>query len=180
MDPVQGAVNFLGDKWPLRPPEPRYEPPMALLGRFYCTIHTSRRYRAKAMSPRPILQCLPRPTLLLRLLMATIAVLVFIQAISCGMFFCVVLPLSHRAYLDLGELQLMSNAVTLTVGVADPPMAGAMPGTAAMERSTTPLITPKLIPRVVHQTDRSRRLPSAVKPLMRSWATVNGESWQVG
>ena len=38
---------------------------------------------------------LPRTSVLCRLLVAMIVLLVFVQAVSCGMFFCVTLPMSH-------------------------------------------------------------------------------------
>jgi hypothetical protein len=37
---------------------------------------------------------------------------------------------------------------------------------------------PQLIPRIIHQTFRTKRLPMAAKVLMRSWHEQNGYAWQ--
>lgn len=128
---------------------------------------------------------LPRTSMLCRLLVAMIALLVFVQALSCGMFFCVSLPFSNGPYLDYRELVtdaavMAAGLVEQSAGAGGLPAAGAAAATAAtVAAALNPLSAPKFIPRVIHQTYRSKRLPSAARSMMASWQEQNGDSWQV-
>jgi hypothetical protein len=117
---------------------------------------------------------------------AMIALLVLLQAVSCGMFFCVRLPFSHRPYVDYRDL-------ISELDMGSPATAEALPGSPASSSSSSSvaasssglswqqqqLTAPKLIPRVIHQTYRSTRLPASAKQFMHSWQERNGEAWQV-
>jgi mannosyltransferase OCH1-like enzyme len=94
-----------------------------------------------------------------------IAGLVFIQMISCGMFFCVSVPFGHRSYVDYRELLTDAGLVLQQV----------LPAPKTIDEFTTP----KLIPRVLHQTYRSKYLPKAAKKLVQTWREKNGENWQI-
>jgi mannosyltransferase OCH1-like enzyme len=78
--------------------------------------------------------------------------------------------------------------------MGSPAEAGALPGSPASSSSSSSnaaapssgfsyqqqqLTAPKLIPRVIHQTYRSMRLPASAKQFMHSWQERNGEAWQV-
>lgn len=111
---------------------------------------------------------LPRTSVLCRLLVVMTVLLVFVQAVSCGMFFCVTLPIithsrSATEYQDL-------SAPGFAVEPQQPP--------ALLQQQPLKAV-PKLIPRVIHQTYRNGRLPASTKSFMRTWAEVNGDSWQV-
>lgn len=117
---------------------------------------------------------LPRTSVLCRLLVAMTIVLVFVQAVSCGMFFCVTLPVSHSRSSFVDYQDLVSD-------LSAPALAAAKQPSALLQVQQQPLkAVPKLIPRVIHQTYRNGRLPASAKSFMRTWAEVNGESWQVG
>jgi hypothetical protein len=159
---------------------------------------------------------LPRTSVLCRLLVLMTVLLVFIQAVSCGMFFCVTLPVSyHRSFVDYRDLVAEMNSPSLALASAQAaqqqqPAAAAVTTAAAGQASPAagqaaaaagagagggggssqqqqqqlgqqPLkAVPKLIPRVIHQTYRSRRsLSVPAKAFTRSWAAINGDSWQV-
>jgi hypothetical protein len=115
---------------------------------------------------------LPRTSVLCRLLVLMTVLLVFVQAVSCGMFFCVTLPMiTHSGaateYQDL-------SAPGFAVEPQQPPAL------LQQQQQQQPLkAVPKLIPRVIHQTYRNGRLPASTKSFMRTWAEVNGDSWQV-
>lgn len=100
---------------------------------------------------------------LCRCLAGLIAALVFIHALSCGLFFCVTLPLGRRPYVDLHDLF---------------PESFTFPSNSLFGSGDKPL-APKLIPRVVHQTYRTKHVPSAAWQLMRSWRQHNGNNWQI-
>ncbi|KIY94887.1 hypothetical protein MNEG_13074, partial [Monoraphidium neglectum] len=127
---------------------------------------------------------LPRTSILVRVLAAAIALLVFVQAVSCGMFFCVAVPFGHRAsYVDVrdivSDVPLTQQAAAAGGAAA---AASAAAGAALLPHHGPPpavLSTPKLIPRIVHQTYRSKRFPRGVRPLVRSWRAVNGDGWEV-
>ncbi|KAF8068401.1 HOC1 [Scenedesmus sp. PABB004] len=121
----------------------------------------------------------PRTSVLCRALAATIAVLVFVQAVSCGLFFCVRAPLGHRPYPDYADL-------ISELDMAPPPgpaAAGPRPGGAAWAAAGAGGAGggggAKLIPRVVHQTAPSARLPARARALTRSWREKNGAGWAV-
>jgi hypothetical protein len=117
---------------------------------------------------------LPRTSVLCRLLAAMIIVLVFVQAVSCGMFFCVTLPVSHSTSSFVDYQDLVSD-------LSAPALAAAKQPPALLQVQQQPLkAVPKLIPRVIHQTYHNGRLPASARSFMRTWAEVNGESWQVG
>jgi hypothetical protein len=115
-----------------------------------------------------------------------IAMVVLLQAVSCGMFFCVQLPFSSRPYVDYRDL-------ISELDMGSPAVADMMPGSSASSSSGVAaasssiatwqqqqqLSAPKLIPRVIHQTYRSTRLPASAKQFMHSWQERNGEAWQV-
>jgi hypothetical protein len=112
-----------------------------------------------------------------------IALLVFLQAVSCGLFFCVTLPFGHRPYLDYKDLITEIDqriAVSSTAAAAAAAgSTGALLSLAGVAAGQLQATGPKLIPRVVHQTYRTRRLPAAQRQLMRSWQAMNGGTWQV-
>ncbi|KAI8469837.1 MAG: hypothetical protein J3K34DRAFT_385638 [Monoraphidium minutum] len=139
---------------------------------------------------------LPRTSILVRALAAAIALLVFVQAVSCGMFFCVAVPFSHRAsYVDVRDI--VSDVPSLArpppgggaaAALAAAAAAAAAPGAAGARQpallphhgpAAAVLSTPKLIPRVIHQTYRTKRFPRGARPLVRSWRAVNGDAWEV-
>lgn len=118
---------------------------------------------------------LPRTSVLCRLLVAMTVLLVFIQAVSCGMFFCVTLPVSHSrgSYVDYQELASDISAPLFAPSKQQAPLLQA-------QQPQQLKAVPKLIPRVIHQTYRNGRLPASSKAFMRTWAEVNGDNWQVG
>jgi mannosyltransferase OCH1-like enzyme len=88
------------------------------------------------------------------------------------MFFCVRLPIIHSRgpYVEYQDF------------VADfsQPALSALKQPAAQQTLQQPTsAVPNLIPRVIHQTYSNGRLPASAKSFMKSWAEVNGESWQV-
>lgn len=111
---------------------------------------------------------LPRTSVLCRLLVVMTVLLVFVQAVSCGMFFCVTLPIitNSRGTTEYQDL----SAPGFAVEPQQPP--------ALLQQQPLKAV-PKLIPRVIHQTYRNGRLPASTKSFMRTWAEVNGDSWQV-
>lgn len=104
----------------------------------------------------------PRTPLLCRLLAVFIALLVCVHAVSCGLFFWVTIPLARHHHVDLGDL--FADAATLQ------PM---------LQPTQPQLSAPKLIPRIIHQTFRSRKLPASARQVMRSWREHNGEGWHM-
>lgn len=112
---------------------------------------------------------LPRTSVLCRLLVLMTVLFVFVQAVSCGMFFCVTLPMITH-----------SGAATEYQDLSAPGFAVEAQQPPALLQQQQPLkAVPKLIPRVIHQTYRNGRLPASTKSFMRTWAEVNGDSWQV-
>jgi hypothetical protein len=149
--------------------------------------------RASSRGARPGLELLgavvhlPRATPL-RLLGAAIALLIFVQAVSCGLFFCVALPFGHHHAASYVDVRDIVSDVPLTQAASGgggggprAPRSGAAaaaaPGGPAAGAAGL-VSTPKLIPRVLHQTYRSKRLPRGVPPLLRSWRGANG-GWEV-
>uniref|UniRef100_A0A383WPH4 Methyltransferase FkbM domain-containing protein n=1 Tax=Tetradesmus obliquus TaxID=3088 RepID=A0A383WPH4_TETOB len=108
-----------------------------------------------------------------------IALLVLLQAVSCGMFFCVRLPFSNRPYVDyrdlISELDMEGPASSSSSSSSSIVAAAS----SSLSRQQQQLTAPKLIPRVIHQTYRSTRLPASAKQFMHSWQERNGEAWQV-
>lgn len=127
----------------------------------------------------------PRNSVLCRLLAGMIALLVFIQAVSCGLFFCVQLPFSPRSYVDyrdlISELDIGNPAVAGAAGESRSSSSGSGSSsvTAVSSHIRQQVSAPKLIPRVIHQTYHSTRLPASAKQFMRSWQERNGDAWQV-
>jgi hypothetical protein len=126
---------------------------------------------------------LPRPTPL-RLLGAAIVLLIFIQAVSCGLFFCVALPFGHHRAASYVDVRDIVSDVPGTQQPQGPQAGGGVPGAlpahggAAAAGAAGLVSTPKLIPRIIHQTYRSKRFPRGVRPLVRSWRAVNS-GWEV-
>jgi hypothetical protein len=154
-------------------------------------------WHRQAQRRAPCYLRVPRTSILLRALLGSCLLLVLLQAVSCGMFFCVELPFSRRLHIDYGELVtdavlLVSTPAVAAAAAAAGPGSGVAAAAGAAAASSqaaaaggqaglpSPLIFPKLIPRVMHQTYRSSRLPSAARALMRSWQEQNGDTWQVG
>jgi hypothetical protein len=115
-----------------------------------------------------------------------IAVVVLLQAVSCGMFFCVQLPFSSRPYVDyrdlISELDMGSPADMMpgsSASSSSSSVAAASSSVTTWQQQQQQLSAPKLIPRVIHQTYRSTRLPASAKQFMHSWQERNGEAWQV-
>lgn len=152
----------------LRPPPQRYSHHAAHLA---CHTRVARSNPPKDSSCTHV----PRTAVLWRLLAAMIVVLVFVQAVSCGMFFCVRVPFGHRPYVDYRDLISELDAGTPTEA-AD---AGKPVVPASTAYSWQQPTAPKLIPRMVHQTSHTTRLSATAKQLMRSWQERNAESWQV-
>jgi hypothetical protein len=97
----------------------------------------------------------------------TTVLLVLIHLVSCGLFFCVTLPFQRHNYVDLGEL------------LAETSLLGGSSSTAnSGSSSAASNSSPKLIPRIIHQTFRSRQVPENAKSIMRSWQDHNGNNWQ--
>jgi hypothetical protein len=108
------------------------------------------------------------------------------QAVSCGMFFCVAVPFGHHRAASYVDVRDIVSDVPLVQGQQPgsqqlpphPPRGGAA-AAAAAHGAAGLVSTPKLIPRVIHQTARTKRFPAAVRPLVRSWRAVNGDGWEV-
>lgn len=143
-----------------------------------------------AAAGAPACSCaVPRNSVLCQLLAASIALLLFVQAVSCGLFFCVSLPSHHsRAYVDYRDLVAELDSGSMAAGPAGGgSTAAAVTAAAAAQGSgssgalgAAAAAAPKLIPRVIHQTYRSSRgLPAGARPLMRSWGERNGGDWQL-
>jgi len=117
---------------------------------------------------------LPRTGVLVRVCVALVALLLLLQMLSCGLFFCVApVPYSSASsrsasYIDVRDLV---SDVPLTIQLQQ---QHQLPSHGASRIST-----PKLIPRIIHQTYRTKRFPRAVRPLVRSWRAVNGDGWEV-
>lgn len=124
---------------------------------------------------------LPRTSWWTRAIAALIALLVLIQAVSCGLFFCVAVPpFGHRAtYVDVRDIVSDVGPLAsqkLPAGAAAAAAAAVLPSHGP---SGAAINTPKLIPRIIHQTYRTKRFPRGVRPLVRSWRAVNGDAWEV-
>lgn len=155
----------------LRPPPQRYSSHTAHLAAHARVVRSS--------LPKESSSCthhVPRTAVLWRLLAAMMIVLFFVQAVSCGLFFCVRLPFGHGPYADYRDLISELDAGT--------PAEAADAGKAAVAAASTAyaqqqLSSPKLIPRAIHQTSHSPRLSATAKQLMRSWKERNGDSFQL-
>ena len=102
-----------------------------------------------------------RNGVLCQLLAAGIVLLVLIQALSCGLFFCVAMPSPTTQYMDLRDLFTefaLIRPAAQPARLPDPP--------------------PMLIPRIIHQTYRTKVLPEKVRSFMHSWVDAN-PAWQV-
>lgn len=127
----------------------------------------------------------PRTSALVRVLACLIALLVFVQAVSCGLFFCVAVPFGHHrasAYVDVRDIVSdapMLQEQQLQQLQAHLHAAGAGAGGLRAAGAVALLSTPKLIPRIVHQTHRTKRFPRAARPLVASWRAANGDGWEV-
>lgn len=167
----------------LRPPPARYTAHTTNLA-CLASVPTSkispgRWSRGTAAHDAACTQRLPRTSVLCRLMAAMIALLVLLQAVSCGMFFCVRLPFSNRPYVDyrdlISELDMEGPASSSSSSTSSIVAAAS----SSLSRQQQQLTAPKLIPRVIHQTYRSTRLPASAKQFMHSWQERNGEAWQV-
>ncbi|PNH05789.1 putative sodium/metabolite cotransporter BASS4, chloroplastic [Tetrabaena socialis] len=105
----------------------------------------------------------PTTRALWQLLAAAIIVLVLLQALSCGLFFCVALPVGRASYIDLREVFTEFRLFN-------------QPQPELMSRAAD--AAPMLIPRILHQTYRTRQMPSTLRTVMQSWGRVNGQAWQ--
>ncbi|GIL46724.1 hypothetical protein Vafri_3637 [Volvox africanus] len=94
-----------------------------------------------------------------------LVLLILLQLFSCGPV-CDVLPVGSGPYIDLREVFTEFRLFNL-------PQIGPRNSTKAADP------TPMLIPRIVHQTYRTRQLPSALRAVRQSWARVNGPAWQM-
>ena len=124
---------------------------------------------------------------LTKLLAALVAVIVMFHAASCGVFFCYRFPASMElqfpstasAYDDIRDMYRLSGgprAVTAAASrglVAD---GDSTPSSAGDAGSDPP--PPLRIPRVIHQTYKSAKVPEAVRPFMQSWRAAN-DGWAV-
>jgi hypothetical protein len=111
----------------------------------------------------------PRSQVLCKVLALTSVLLLLVHMVSCGLFFCVTLPFQRHNYVDLSEL--LAEPALLGGGSSGGSSSGAAGGG---EHSS-----PKLIPRIIHQTFSSRQVPENAKAIMRSWREHNGNSWQI-
>jgi hypothetical protein len=111
----------------------------------------------------------PRTPVLCRILAVTSALLLLVHMVSCGLFFCVTLPFQRPSYVDLSEL------------LAEPALLGGSGGGSggAGVAGGSQHASPKLIPRIIHQTFSSRQVPESAKAIMRSWREHNGNGWQI-
>lgn len=105
----------------------------------------------------------PRTSCLCRLMAVMIAMLMCLHILSCGLFFCIQLPIGHHS--DIEPSQITADSQWFRTGES---------GSQAQGRSS-----PKLIPRIIHQTYRNRKVPVAAKQVMRTWRDVNGNDWQI-
>ena len=126
---------------------------------------------------------------LAKLLAALVAAVVVFHAASCGVFFCYRFPASMElqfpstasAYDDIRDMYRLSGGpravVTTTAAsrglVAD---GDSTPSSAGDADAHPP--PPLRIPRVIHQTYKSAKVPEAVRPFMQSWRSAN-EGWAV-
>jgi mannosyltransferase OCH1-like enzyme len=92
--------------------------------------------------------------------------LLFIQMVSCGMFFCVGVPFLHRFH----EFRPVAAHLAAT----------AAPGQRTQQELSvsTHAHTATLIPRVIHLTGR-KYIPKAAQELVSSWQRLNGDAWEV-
>lgn len=169
--PVATAIPYSSSSHQLRPPPVRYASSSA--GTLPQHSHLKRTGRGYPADEATCTCVLPRTSVLCRLLVAMSVLLVCVQAVSCGMFFCVRLPIIHSRgpFVEYQDL------------VADfsQPALSAMKQPAAQQTLQQPVsAVPNLIPRVIHQTYSNGRMPASAKSFMKSWSEVNGETWQVG
>lgn len=110
---------------------------------------------------------LPRTHCLCKLLAVLVAVIMAVHAASCGYFFCYHFPgsgdFSHRNVYD--EIR---DVYKLTGG---PRVVSQPIQLPAVDNS------PKLIPKLIHQTYKFKEVPESVIPFMESWQRQN-EGWE--
>ncbi|KAK9834954.1 hypothetical protein WJX84_011882 [Apatococcus fuscideae] len=107
---------------------------------------------------------LPRTGSLCRLLALMVGLLVVFHAASCGYFFCFRFPVSigHDAYDNIRDLFSLAGG---------PKVSSSPPWNATRDES------PKLIPKIIHQTFKTKNVPPKVLALIESWKLAN-PSWE--
>lgn len=111
---------------------------------------------------------IPRTDVLFRLFMMLVLLLSVLNATTCGfvVFVCRPLPDGRRYNTfvrDLFEGTSLQRANGQLSGKAE-----------SVRLSERPEVdTPPLIPRLIHQTFKTKDVPSRVKPLLQSWSTAN-------
>jgi len=132
---------------------------------------------------------------LAKLLAALVAAVVVFHAASCGVFFCYRFPASMElqfpstasAYDDIRDMYRLGGGprggggggVATTAAAASRGLVadGDSTPSSAGDADEKPL-PPLRIPRVIHQTYKSAKVPEAVRPFMHSWRSAN-PGWAV-
>ena len=129
---------------------------------------------------------------LAKLLAALVAAVVVFHAASCGVFFCARFPASMElqfpstasAYDDIRDMYRLSSGgprggggVVTTAASRGLVADGDSTPSSAGDADDRPLL-PLRIPRVIHQTYKSAKVPEAVRPFMQSWRSANA-GWAV-
>lgn len=129
-------------------------------------------------APAPWPRLLPSSRTLCQLLLLFSVVVVAVQALSCGLFFCVAFPVpGHARYVDLREvLTELSPFHGSVVQKPYQPAAGGGSGAAAGADGLS--AAPAFIPRIIHQTYRDHAVPASVHGVMRSWPALNA-GWEM-
>ncbi|KAK9806068.1 hypothetical protein WJX72_000034 [[Myrmecia] bisecta] len=132
----------------------------------------AKRSAAPCREPRPVSICgllckprLPKTGSLCKLLALMVGLLVVFHAASCGYFFCVrfpgVLDFPRDIYDDIRDIYIL---------------AGGPRSTSRAQIDVD--ASPKLIPKLIHQTFKSGSVPASVRPFMQSWRRYN-EDWEI-
>jgi hypothetical protein len=130
---------------------------------------------------------LPRTAALTKLLAALVAAVVLFHAASCGVFFCYRFPASMElqfpstasAYDDIRDMYRLGGGPRVVITPASRALVAdgdSTPSSAGDADATPP--QPLRIPRIIHQTYKSAKVPEAVRPFMQSWRSAN-EGWEV-
>ena len=130
---------------------------------------------------------LPRTAALTKLLAALVAAVVLFHAASCGVFFCYRFPASMElqfpstasAYDDIRDMYRLGGGPRAVVTAASRALVAdgdSTPSSAGDADAAPP--APLRIPRIIHQTYKTAKVPEAVRPFMQSWRAAN-EGWEI-
>jgi hypothetical protein len=98
----------------------------------------------------------PKPSVLGHVIAAIWIAIFLVHIISCGLFFCVTIPMGRSRTIDIYPDPIFT------------PQQAQPTGLDAL---------PKLIPRIIHQTYKTRTIPEKARPVVQSWAVANN-NWQ--